>query len=149
MDFKLTKIVYHFLAQAAFQLDNQHYEPFMAMSMKTLLEIHSKLDESSKEASDDIKEHLIIVLRLIGNIVTISPPMLNYFITNSFVHGNSSLSSFLNNLLSFSSNDEHCYKELLWFIGNIVNKSNNLNENCLKYLENDKFLDNLLIAKLE
>lgn len=149
MDLRLSKITYYFLASNAFQLvDAQHYESIMAMSIKALFEINGKIMELSENASDNLKNHLVIILRLIGNIGSICSSTMNYFINTGFIQQNESLALFLNNLLSFLSNDKDCYKELLWFIGNIVNNSDNLNQDCCKYLENDKFLDKLVIKTI-
>lgn len=148
----MTKITYYFLAFNDFRLDDvKYYQSITQMALMTLFELNQKilnLNEDNRESVDGIKKQLIITLRMIGNIGAVHPNALDYFILIGFKKENESLSMFLNKLFVFLTNDKNYYVELLWFIGNIVHNSGNLSPECCVYLENDDFLEKLVIFNL-
>lgn len=118
----------------------------MKCIVETLNHLYEQLlkNENVNDSALELTMHLLLVLRIMGNVIALEDWAANLLIENGFASKNLSMSTFFNTLIDLTGQDMSYRNELLWIIGNLT-ASKHLNSSTLEYLKCDNFVNQLKI----
>lgn len=133
--FLTTKILYKLLTKTNFQLPDSLRSLMvnvLSLSVGTVFHLYHNIQSFSIECTEPYA-HLIISLRIIGNLLATEEWAANYVITNGFITNSVEIASFFKNLLETMDNGPS-QQEILWVARNLL-ENKFLSSDCSAYLQ--------------
>lgn len=132
--FLTTKILYKLLTKSNFQLPDSLRSLMvnvLSLSVGSVFHLYHNIQSFSIECTEPYA-HLIMSLRIIGNLLATEEWAANYVITDGFVANGVDIASFFKNSLETMDN-EASQQEILWVARNLL-ENKFLSSDCSAYL---------------
>lgn len=145
LSFATTKILYKLLSKLNLPRSDSSLttKGVMHRCVDTLFHLYRNIQSFPIETESDPFLHMIILLRIIGNILVIEEWAPNFLITDGFAANNVEVAQFFQDLLETMDN-EASQRELLWVARNLL-ENKFLNQDCLAYVNRSSLNINMLI----
>lgn len=145
LSFITSKILYKLLNKLDFQWSvssENHLVKIMGLSIATVFHLYRSLQSISTECSEKLA-HVIILLRIIGNLLATKEWAADQLVTHGFAAYNVEAGRFFKDLLELMDNDAS-QREILWVARNLL-ENQFLHGDCLVYVKQGGLDMNMLV----
>lgn len=145
LSFITSKILYKLLNKLDFPWpvsSENHLVKVMGLSIATVFHLYRNFQSDSIDCSETLA-HIIILLRIIGNLLATKEWAADHMVTHGFAANNVEVGRFFKDLLELMDNDAS-QREILWVARNLL-ENQFLHGDCLVYVKRGGLDMNMLV----